>query len=190
MEKKYSMEWVETALTVIGAISLVIGVIRFIWVFCLSGTEWIDNIEIKVEDWIEGRDYEEYFAFSGSSIYPIIYSDYADCGCEVTVNFIIPENTIIRNLKIKKLVDESIDSKKLKYKKTKIIPEITPNSPLCMIVERREAIAQYMVEWKTLYGGKASYYFYSNMRNGTYNKSGIKYTYSFWSRLRKYFGLI
>lgn len=184
------MEIIESGLTVIGAISLVIGIVRFIWMFCSSGSEWIDNIEIKVVDWDTNIDYEDYFVSKGNSVYPNVINLANDEPNEITVNYFIPSNMIIKRLKIKKIVDESIDSKRLRYKVIKTVCEITPQSPLCLIVERREAIPQYIIEWKTLYGGKASYCFYSNMRDGTYNKHGVQYTYGFWSRIRKYFGLI
>lgn len=184
------MEKLEFFLSIIGAISIVVSVIRFIWLFFSSGTEWIDNLTIEVEDYDREVDYEEYFAFNGKSIYPTIYED-VDCEPNYpTVNFFIPQNTIIRKIKIQKVSDESIADGSMKYKTVKVVKNITPDNPLCMIVCRGECIATYKICWTAAYGGKAEYYFNDNLRDGTYNKSGVQYSYGFMSRVRKFFGLV
>ncbi len=178
-------------LVVIGAISLVVAIIRFIWVFFNSNVEWIENVEIQVYDYRPDVDYEEESAFENQAVYPLFYRDFDETnGEEITVNYFIPKNAIIRKMKIKKVVEDSIPSGKEKYKTVKVVRNITPTSPLCMIVERREAIPAYLLEWKTQYGGKTSYYFFSNLRNSKYNKTGIEYSYGLWARIRKFFGLI
>ena len=184
------METIETILSIIGAVSLVLGVIRFIWVFFSSGTEWIDNLSIKVEPWEEGFDAEEYFAFNGKDIYPSVYADMENVTGELTVNYFIPQNTIIRKLKIKRISTEDFVAGRGKYKTVQIIREVTPEVPLCMVVDRPGLFARYMIEWKTQYGGKARYYLHSNLRSSAYNKSGIQYSFGVWARIRKYFGLI
>ena len=184
------MEKLEFFLSVIGAVSIIISIVRFIWLIFSSHTEWIDNLSILVEEYDEDVDYDEYFAFNNKDIYPTVFKD-TDCEPNYpTVNFFIPQNTIIRKLKIKKVSDESIADGSMKYKTVKVIKNITPDNPLCMIVGRGECIARYKISWSTLYGGRAEYYFYENSRNGTYNKSGIQYSYGFVSRIRKFFGLI
>ncbi len=184
------MQKLEFFLSVIGAVSIVVSIVRFIWLFFSYGTEWIDNISILVEDYDEDVDYDEYFSFECKSIYPTIFKDTNCAPNYPTVNFFIPQNTIIRKVKIKKVSDESIADGSMKYKTVKVVESITPDNPLCMIVGRGECIARYKICWTTLYGGKAEYYFYENLRNGTYNKSGIQYSYSFVSRIRKFFGLV
>lgn len=184
------LETIEAILSVIGAVSLVLGVIRFIWVFSVSGTEWIDNMSIKVEPWDEEFHPEEYFAFNGDQIYPTVYTDTENVTGGLTINYFIPQNAIIRRLKIKQTTTEDFVSGKLKYKKVNTIKMVTPENPLCMVVDRPELFARYMIEWKTQYGGKARYYLVSDLRSGAYNRSGIQYSFGIWARVRKYFGLI
>lgn len=182
---------IENVLTVIGAISLLIGVVRLIWCFFASSVEWIENVDIKVYDYDPEQSYEENFAFSNQAIYPIIYKDLNEvCPAEPTVNYFVPKGVIIKKIVIKKLDENTVESGKEKYKKIKTIKQITPLTPLCMIVDRREAIPEYLIEWKTLYGGKTQYYFHSNMRDARYNKTGIKYSFGFWAKIRKFIGLI
>lgn len=184
------LETIETILSVIGAVSLVLGVIRFIWVFSVSGTEWIDNMSIKVEPWDEEFDPEEYFAFNGDHIYPTVYTDKENVTGGLTVNYFIPQNAIIRRLKIKRTSTEDFVSGKMRYKKVQTIKTVTPEVPLCMVVDRPDLFARYMIEWKTQYGGKARYYLDTNLRSNAYNRSGIQYSFGIWARVRKYFGLI
>lgn len=182
---------IENVLTVLGAISLLIGVIRLIWCFFASSVEWIENIDFKVYDYDPEQSYEENFAFSNQAIYPIVYRDLSEnCPAEPTVNYFVPKGAIIKKMVIKKLDESTIESGKQRYKKVKTIKQITPLTPLCMIVDRREVIPEYLLEWKTLYGGKTQYYFYSNMRDTRYDKTGIKYSFGFWAKIRKFIGLI
>lgn len=185
------MEAVESVLTVVGAISIVIGIIRFFWVITTSGTEWIDNICIEEMPWSEDLDIDEHFASQGKAIYPTVYKSEEDTNAYCfAVYYIIPQNAIIRNLKIKHIDYDSIPTDKLIYRTVRTVKQITPENPLCMIIDRGEAIAQYKIEWKTQYGGKAEYYFYENMRDSAYDKVGIQYSFGVWSKIRKYFGLI
>lgn len=183
-------EVLETGLTVVGAISLVIGIIRFIWAFFSNGSIWLDDVKIQVERFDADTDYEEYFTRDNTAIYPQVYRNYKDYdGEEITANFFIPNNTVIRNLKIKKVEYKNIVTGKEKYKTVKLIKQITPKQPLCIIVPRCKAISQFVLEWKTKYGGKTTYYFYSNNRDGTYNKPGFAYSFGKFAKIRKFFDL-
>ena len=93
------MQKLEFFLSVIGAVSIVVSIVRFIWLFFSYGTEWIDNISILVEDYDEDVDYDEYFSFECKSIYPTIFKDTNCAPNYPTVNFFIPQNTIIRKVK-------------------------------------------------------------------------------------------
>ena len=104
---------------------------------------------------------------------------------ETAIILIAPPSTIIRNLKIKRIEDASIESGELKYRTVKTVKTVTPQFPLCIVCERREAIPKYYIEWRIDYGGKASYYFYDNMRDGNNNRKGIEYTFGFISKVRK-----
>ena len=150
------MQELESVLSVVGAISIVVSIFRFIWLFFSFGTEWIDNLSILVEDYDEDVDYDEYFAFEGKSIYPTVFKD-TDCEPNYpSVNFFIPQNTIIRKVKIKKVSDESIADGSMKYKTVKVIESITPHNPLCMIVGRGECVARYKLCWKPYMEAKRS----------------------------------
>ena len=184
------LEVLETGLTVVGAISIIIGIIRFIWAFFSNSSIWLDDVKIHVESFDADTDYEEYFTNNNTAIYPEVYKNYEDYeGEEITVNFFIPNNTVIRDLKIKKTEYENILTGREKYKTVKRIKQITPEQPLCVIVPRCEAIPQFILEWKTKYGGKTTYYFYSNNRDGTYNKPGFAYSFGIFAKLRKFFDL-
>lgn len=102
------MQKLENFLSIIGAISIVVSIVRFIWIFFSCDTEWIDNLSILVVDYDEEVDYDEYFAFEGKSIYPTIFKDTNCAPNYPTVNFFTPQNTIIRKVKIKRVSDESI----------------------------------------------------------------------------------
>ena len=184
------LEALETALTIVGAISIVIGVIRFIWAFFSNSSVRLDDVKIHVENYDECDDYSEYFACQGLSIYPYVYKNYDGYeGEEITANFFIPNNTIIKKLKIKKVTYTDIVTGREKYKTVERINQITPEQPLCVVVPRCEAIPQFKLEWKTKYGGKTTYYFYSSLRDGTYSKPGFEYSFGAFAKLRKFFGL-
>ncbi len=185
-----TIENLEIILTVVGAIGIIVGIVRFTWAFFSSSNLWLDDVKIQVEDFDANIDYEEYYSSQKCAIYPEVYKDYeAYDGEEITVNFFIPNNTVIKNLRIKKINPKSIERAKERYKTIKVIREISPEQPLCLIIPRCEAFAQHTLEWKTKYGGKTTYYFYSNNRNGTYNKPGFSYSFGFFARIRKFFGL-
>lgn len=174
------METIENILAVIGLVSLAFTVIRVAWVFFGSGIEWIDNVKITEIPYDENAEDIDV----GGGVYPQYFkaenlSEYA------TATMIIPQSIIIRNLKIKRVDDSSICSEKLKYRTVETLKNVTPQYPLCLICERREAIAEYCVEWRIDYGGKATYYFYDNLRDGNNNRNGIEYTFGFFSKLRK-----
>ncbi len=176
------MEVIEDILAVIGLASLILTVVRVIWVFFDSGTEWIDNVTITEKPYKEEDEYLE----SGTGIYPTYFKDGGEEVSEfATATTFSPQSTIIRNLKIKKVTKESIEDGDLKYRTVKTIKTVTPQFPLCMVVERGEAIAPYMIEWRIDYGGKATYYFYENMRDGNNDRKGIEYTFSLISKIRK-----
>lgn len=184
------LDALETGLTVVGVISLIIGIIRFIWAFFSHGSMWLDDVTIQVESFDADTDYEEYFTRDNTAIYPEVYRNYENCeGEEITVNFFIPNNTVIRDLKIKQVDYEKIVAGKEKYKTVKRIKQITPEQPLCVIVPRGEAIPRFVLEWKTKYGGKTIYSFHSNNRDGTYNKPGFAYSFGVFAKLRKFFDL-
>ena len=176
------METIENILAVIGLVSLCFTVIRVIWVFFGSGIEWIDNVEIVETPYDPDAEYLDL----GTGIYPTYYKDEEkELSPFVTATTITPQSAIIKKLKIKRIVESSINCSRLKYKTIKIIKNISPQFPLCVVVERGEAIAKYVIEWRIEYGAKATYYFYMNMRDGNNNRKGIEYSFGFFSKIRK-----
>lgn len=176
------MEAIENILAIIGLISLALTIVRVIWVFFDSGTEWIDNVNITEKPYNEDDEYLE----DGNGIYPTYFKDDADGLSEyATATLISPQSTIIRKLKIKQIVDESIEKEKLKYKTVKTIKTVTPQYPLCIVCERRETIPKFYIEWRIDFGGKAKYYFHENLRDGNNDRKGIEYTFGFFSKIRK-----
>ncbi len=177
---------IENILAIIGLISLILSVVRVIWVFFNSGTEWIDNINITETPYNDGDEYIE----DGIGIYPTYFKDDEKLTEFQTATMITPQSTIIRNLKIKQIVEASIETGKLKYKTVKTVKTVTPQFPLCIICERRETIPKYYIEWRIDYGGKATYYFHDNLRDGNNDRKGIEYTFGFFSKIRKLLDLI
>ena len=176
------LETIEAILAVIGLVSLGITVLRVLWTFFSSGIEWLDNVTITEESYQADNDYEE----PGTGIYPTVFKDDNIKRSEfLTATIISPQRTIIRNLKIKKLDIRSIEKNKCKYKTVKTVKQVTPQFPLCMIVERGEAIAPYIIEWRIDYGGKATYCFYENMRDSNNDRKGIEYKYGVIAKVRK-----
>ncbi len=183
------MEYIETALTVIGAISAVWFVAKLIVAIFGSSEEWRDDVIIKTEEYNEKIDYEEQVAFSQDRIYPVVYKSDFDDALDVSVTYIIPQGRTLYGVKIKKVTEESIEKGKEKYRLVKRIGVISPITPLCAIVERAEAIPKYSVEWKTQYGGKAIYYFDSNMRTSRHDQPGVIYHYNIVSKIRRFLNI-
>ena len=173
------MDTINNILSVIGLVSLVITVVRIIRMIFSPKDEWMDNIEIKE---IDGDNQELDFDNMMMDVFRDEDNEYS------SVNLIIPQGCIIRNLKVKRIVDKSIAQGKEIYKTVKIIPLIYPDMPFCMVVPRQEAIAKYMIEWKMEYGKKAQYYFYDNLRDGDNQKHGIKYTSGIVCKVRQLLG--
>lgn len=177
-------DMLNNVLAVIGVISLLITVLRIIWIFSGS-TEWIDHVRIESHlktdelDGVDGR-YPQYYPDHPSRV----ANEYA------TQNLLIPQSTIIRKAVLKEV--ETVVSSgrkgeryKEKRKKLQTFSMITPQSPLCLVIERAECMPKYVLEWKTEYGGYTRYYFYENLRDGNNNCSGFEYHYGFWAKLRK-----
>lgn len=176
-----AIDVIEDILAVIGLVSLILTLVRIIWAFFDSGTEWVDNVTITEKPYVEEEEYLE----SGTGIYPTYFKGEKNVSEFATATTFSPQSTIIRNLKIKKVTPESIEEGDLKYRTVKIIKTVTPQNPLCMVLERGEAIAPYMLEWRIDYGAKATYYFYENMRDGYNDRKGIEYTFNLISKIRK-----
>lgn len=172
-------EYINNFLSVIGLLSIIITIIRIIWTFS-SGSEWIDNI--RIEEFPLDKDFED-----EKGVYPQYYPEHPSLVTNefAQQNLFLPQNTIIRNLVLKEVDETSINGDKLKYRKIAAFQEITPHSPLCLVIERREAIPRFMIQWKTVYGGKAQYYFCDNLRNGDNSLCGIQYEFGFWAKVRK-----
>ena len=167
-------------LAIIGIVSIAVTILRIFWtLFCSS--EWIDNVKIEEYDmniYPEGENhwFPEY--------YPYFQDDNA-VENHATKNFFIPENTIINKVKLKKLIDLNFENGKEKYETIHTFKSISPDKPICLIIERAETIPQYLIEWRTQYGGRARYYFCENLRDENNNERGFEYKYGPVSKVRK-----
>lgn len=168
------------ALVIVGVFSIVVGIIRIIAVIH-TGTEWIDNVIIEEHALNEDLDdrqgfYPQYFPCHPSNC----NEEYA------TQNLFIPQNVIVRNLKIKRveIVEKNGDIIE-RYKTAAKIDTVTPENPLCIVVARREAIPEYLLEWNAEYGIRTRYYLCDNLRSGDNNKRGFEYKHSLLSAIRR-----
>ncbi len=173
-------EVINNILAVIGLISLVQTIIRTIWAFT-QNTEWIDNIRIEEHpldiDLEEDTDYVLDF-------YPDM-PERIENEC-ATQNLFIPQSTIIKSVVLKKvkLIDTE-NGVQEKYERVHVFHDVSPHNPICLVIERRHSIPEFMLEWKTDYGVTAQYYFGENCRNGVNSFSGFRYRVGFWAKLRK-----
>lgn len=169
---------VENFLSIVGLLSIVLTLIRFFWNFSKKH-EWIDDFKLK--EYSSNVD-----IFSEVGLEPVYYPlDFGKkLGDGVSQNLFIPNNTIIRKVKIKKVQILKPDGSKTKYKTVYTVDEINPYSPLCLVIERTQSIPTYMIEWKTVYGGKCQYYF-GDMPTGNDIPSGFRYEFGFWANVRR-----
>ena len=173
-------EVINNILAVIGLISLVQAVIRTIWVFT-QNSEWIDNISI--EEYQLDVDLEEdtdYVLDFYPDVPERVDNEYA------TQNLFIPQSTIIKKVVLKKVrLIEKENNTLEKYERVHVFHDVSPHNPICLVIERRHSIPEYMLEWKTDYGVTAQYYFGENCRNGINSFSGFRYHVGFWAKIRK-----
>lgn len=182
MEEINIFEMINNFLAITGLISIFIAVIRFIWIF-KEDTIWIDDVKIIEYDInqqisIQNESYIQYYPY---------YPD--ECTAEfATQNIIMPQNVIIKKAVLKKVFFHESEGADYEYKTIKIFDEISPYTPLCLVIERTNAIPTYMIEWSTEYGAKVQYYFRDN-NDGANNMSIFEYRYTFWSKVRKFLDL-
>lgn len=170
----------DTILIIIGFLGLIIAIFRFIYIL-RNSYEWGDNVKIDefpAKQKLDlGRGIQiQYYIEPKSKNNPV-----------VTQNLITPQNNILKNVVLKKRKYITSPSKKHKYKTIQIFTEITPSTPLCLVLQRSEGIPLYMLEWTCEYGGRAQYYFYENTYNRDNNIIGIKYKFGILAKIRKFF---
>ncbi len=177
------MEIVELILAIVGLISLAVTVFRIIWVIRSPRNEWKDNVSITEISAKESEDLTDVLSDKGT----VFFDPETPVFCR-SVSEVRPNGCDIRKIKIRKLNEETVPKGNLKYKTIETVSSITPDQPLYMVVERGEAIAQYMIEWKIEYGEKARYFFYEDLRSGNNNRCGTFYTSGLLCKLRKILG--
>jgi len=174
-------ELVNNALAVVGLFSLILTAVRVVWAFFSGGSEWVDNITI--EEYPPDTDFEDAARFPG--MYPQFYTPLPESRYACP-NLVRPQNTILRHVVLKRpILPENFDGAAVKYREVKTFAQVSPDAPLCLFLERTEVMPGYMLEWRTLYGGRARYYFHENRRNGDNSLHGVQYSYGFWARIRK-----
>lgn len=170
----------DTILIIIGFLGLIIAIFRFIYIL-RNSYEWGDNVKIDEFPAKQKLDL-------GKGIQIQYYIEpKSQNNTAVTKNLITPQNNILKNVVLKKREYTTTPPKKHKYKTIQIFTEITPSTPLCLVLQRPEGIPLYMLEWTCEYGGHAQYYFYENTYNGDNNIIGIKYKFGILAKIRKFF---
>lgn len=177
------MDYINSFLWAIGCLSTIVGIIRTIWVFALSNTEWVNNVTIKE---LGPEDYAGKGPL-GDAIFPVFYD--ADSN-DYSQRFLVrPNNVIIKKMKLVKLIyNEDFDV--INRETIKVFKEVSPFRPLVIKTELPELIPKYSLIWQGDYGIKTEYVFSMNGRDGNNDRlSGFKCEYGFTQKLRKVFGL-
>ena len=174
---------IDKVLSFVGIIGIIAALIRIVWVLFVSNTEWASNISIReIKD-----DEDAETAENGDCIFPVEYH----AGDEMYMTRIMfrPRDSIVRKMKLSRIVYADSDFRKGILVKEKVFKNITPQKPLIIGVEMAEIFPQYSLSWSGDYGVKARYYFCINGRDGNYRLSGMTYTIGFWAKARKILGL-
>lgn len=176
-------EIINYILSIIGIISLIVTLVRIIWTFS-GNTEWLDNIKIEEHPM-------KYSVEGNKGLYPQYYPCSPDefQSEPAAQTLFIPQNSIIKKVALKQIVLSSVYEGKEKYKTVHVFKDVTPLTPICLVAERRQAIPEYLLEWKTEYGAHAVYYFYDDLYSSRNNQKGFEYTFGFWAKVRKVLGL-
>lgn len=177
-------EGCETFLSLMGLLSFGMMIFRFIWSFRRK-TEWIDNI--RFEEYPLEEDLNTKYPYF-IHYYPDDPDD-MDESMEIsegaTKNLVIPQNTIFRNMVLYKLKkDDSGEIADPPYEKICEFKNITPLSPICLVIERTHAEPTYMIEWEGDYGIRARYFFGCDMYDEQHNFTGYRYEMGMWQRIR------
>ena len=105
----------------------------------------MDNITIQ--EYPAGTDFEDKEQFPGMSpqfYEPMPRSKYA---CP---NLVRPQNTVLHNVVLKRAVfPENFDGTNETYREVMTFPRVSPDVPLCLVLERSELLPEYVLEWKT-----------------------------------------
>ena len=175
------MEFINNIFLFIGYLGTGIAVIRAVWVFLLSNTEWVSNVAItelsKDDPAIKGP--------LGDSIYPVYYDiDSSDNSQRFLIR---PNNVIVRKMKLVK-IKYGNGYEEIGQDTVKEFVDVSPFRPIVIKIELPELIPVYSLIWYGDYGIKSVYLFSMNGRDGNYNRFGFKCEYGFWQKIRKVFG--
>lgn len=164
----------DTTLNVIAVFSIIIGIIRYF--NNRNKLTWRDNVSITEHD----KDYD-YERFEKHPIYTKICIPNKYC---VMIKF-KPVNCVIRKMEII-LLDSGGKPKRVleKYK------NLTPDTPVCFLVERAELIPRYQIKWYSDFGEYCVHDLRENLRNGNNNVEGAVYRKTWLSRIRRILGLV
>ena len=167
-------EKLDTTLNVIAVFSIIIGIIRYF--NNRNKLTWRDNVSITEHD----KDYD-YERFEKQPIYTKICIPNEYC---VMIKF-KPVNCVIRKMEII-LLDSGGKPKRVleKYK------DLTPDTPVCFLVERAELIPRYQIKWYSDFGEYCVHDLRENLRNGNNNVEGAVYRKTWLSRIRRILGLV
>lgn len=167
----------------IGVVSMAVGVFRVIWVFLLTNTEWVNDVNIiEVSD-----DDPTEIGPEKDSIFPQRFA--TDESCHAQRFLIRPQNVLIKRMKLSELIYNDYDFN-CKRKTVKVFKNISPYEPLLIKTELPEVVPKYELSWHGEYGAVTKYTFTSNGRSNNYNRqSGFSYEFNFIQKVRKVIGL-
>lgn len=164
----------DTALNVIALISIFLGILRYI--NNRNKQVWRNDVSITEHD--RNYDYERY---EKEPIYTKICLPTEYC---VLIKF-KPVNCIVRKMEIIRLNTEG--KKQYVLKK---FENLTPDTPVCFLVERAELIPRYRIKWYSDFGEYCVHDLSENLRNGNNTVEGAIYHQTWLSRIRKILGII
>lgn len=159
--------------TFVGIISTVFTIVRFF--HNCKQKEWSDNVEIN--------DYDSNYDIECNEKSPIYSKVWDEKSPYAGVIVFKPTNCIIPKLEILQLNPEN--EKPLKT--IERFKNISPETPICIKVERAECIPKYRLRWYSDYGEYYDYDLTENRRNGINNIVGVVYKKNIFTTIRKIF---
>ena len=162
-------------LTVIGAISLFVALIRFVHNSRLK--KWSDNVSI--------RDYPYNFDVEMAEHNAIYSGIWTDEPTEYMSTIVFkPVGCVISKLKVISLNEEGQINGTIEVYKN-----LTPNDAVCFRIERAECIPPFKIKWYSDFGEYSEHFFSDNMRNGINSVDGTIYHATALSTIRRVLGL-
>jgi len=179
VDMKKITDILETAMTILGAISFLLAIIRYI--YFKNHKVWRNDVEISVNSL--AYDVE---TIEKNAIYSSLWHD-SDYDKIIVFN---PKETIIKKIVLQEVKPKNSKSLKLRCKNLEKYKNITPNDSVCFRTELAEILPKYRIKWYSDYGEYCTWDFSDNLRNGIVGSGGFVYKTNIISLIRKIFGFI